>query len=117
MKLQKVKRVTSAALGQLPLKENGGTFRPSSYKRETQNAELHENIGFSETPQPAELKVTIQATMDPDEFKAITDDTLTIYIDGGKTHVMPNSWVTEAVELGNAEMQVTFNCGKRQRLN
>ncbi len=36
MQLNKVKRVTSALLGELPLKENGATFKPAAFKRETQ---------------------------------------------------------------------------------
>jgi len=116
MKLAKVKRVISSVLGELPLKEGGGTFRPSAFKRETQNAETHENIGFVESPTGAELKVTLQSTMDPSEFKNITDDTLTIFLDGGAQHVMPRAWVVEAPELGNGEIQVTYNSGKSERL-
>ncbi len=117
MKLQKVKRVVSASMGELPLKAKGGTFRPSSYTRETQNAETHENIGFTETPEPAELKVNLQATMDAESFAGITNDTLTVFIDNGKTHVMPNSWTTDPVPLGDGEIQVTYHCGKSQQLN
>jgi len=116
MKLAKVRRVVSAALGELPLKADGGTFRPSGYKRETQDAELHENIGYTETPVAAELKVTIQATMDPDEFKDLSGDTVTIFLDGGGQHVMPNAWVVDAVELSKGELAVTYNCGKSQRI-
>jgi len=116
MKFFKVKRVISAALGELPLKEKGGTFRPSSSKRETQGAEVAENIGFTETPQAAELKVTVNASMDPSVFADLSSDTLTIFLDGGGQHVMPRSWVTEPPELGDGEIQVTFNCGKSQKL-
>ena len=35
MQLFKVARVISTSLGELPLKEGGGTFKPSSFKRET----------------------------------------------------------------------------------
>ncbi len=116
MKLLKVKRVVSAAVGEIPLKENGGTFRPSSFKRETQNAEVAENIGYTETPQAAELKVTVNASLDPSVFANLADDTLNIYLDGGGQHVMPRAWVTEPPELGNGEYSVTFNCGKSQKL-
>jgi hypothetical protein len=116
MKLAKVKRVISGQLGELPLKENGGTFRPSSYKRETQNAETHENIGFTESPVGAELKLTLQSTMDPSLFRNVTDDTLTIFLDGGGQHVMPRAWLTDPPELGNGEIQVTYNSGKSEKL-
>ena len=116
MKLFKVKRVISAKLGELPLKESGNTFKPSSYKRETQGAEIHENIGYVETPTAAELKVNLQAHMDPSEFASLDKDNLTIFLDGGGQHAMPNAWSTEPVELGNGEFSVTFNCGKSQRL-
>lgn len=116
MKLVKVKRAVSAALGELPIKEKGGTFRPSSYNRETQGAELHENIGFTETPVGAELKLTLQATMDPDEFKNLVSDTVTVFLDGGGQHVMPNAWVTEPPVLGDGQFEVTYHCGTSQKI-
>ena len=116
MKLLKVKRVISSSLGELPLKASGGTFRPSSHKRETQEAESAENIGFVETPTAAELKVTLNASLDPSVFSDLSADSLTITLDGGGQHLMPNSWVVEAPELGNGEYSVTFNCGKSQKI-
>lgn len=116
MKLAKVKRVVSSTLGELPLKEKGGTFKPSGCKRDTQSAEVAENIGFTETPQAAELKVTLNARMDPSDFENLSSDMLTVFLDGGGQHVMPNSWVTEPPELGDGEFSVTFNCAKSQKL-
>lgn len=116
MKLAKVKRVISSKLGELPLKEKGGTFKPSSYKRDTVNAEVHENIGFTEVPTAAELKVTLLAKLDPSEFADVSDDTLTVFLDSGVQHVMPNAWVVDAPELGDGEFSVTFHCGKSQKL-
>ena len=116
MKLQKVRRVISAELGELPLKENGGTFTASAFARETQNAETHENMGYVENARPAELQVTLNATIDPSEFESISADTLTVFLDGGGQHVMPRAWVTEPVSLSGGEMQVTWQCGKSQRL-
>lgn len=117
MRLFKVKRVISAVLGELPLKENGATFKPSAYKRETQGAEVHENIGYVETPQAAELGLTLLATIDPSEFAELSEDSLSIFLDGGGQHMMPNAWVTESVELGNGEFKVTFHCGKSQKIS
>lgn len=116
MKLLKVKRVVSTMLGELPLKATGNTFKPSSFKRETKDAETHENIGYTETPTAAELKVSLQASNDPSRFSAVSDDTLTIFLDGGAQHLMPNAWVIDAVELGDGEMTVTYHCGKSQKL-
>jgi hypothetical protein len=116
MKLKKVFRVISSALGELPLKEGGATFKPHSFKRETQGAEVAENIGFVETPTAAELTLTLQASMDPGDFKNISDDTLTIYLAGGGQHMMPRAWVTEAVELGAGELKVTYNSAKSEKL-
>jgi len=116
MQLKKIYRVISSNLGELPLKEGGGTFKPASYKRETQGAEVAENIGFVETPTAAELSLTLQATMDPGAFKGISNDTLTIYLSGGGQHMMPRAWVTEAVELGAGELKVTYNSAKSEKL-
>jgi hypothetical protein len=116
MKLNKVIRVISSILGELPLKEGGGTFTPSSFKRETQGAEVAENIGYVETPTAAVLALTLQASMDPGDFKDIGNDTLTVFLAGGGQHMMPRAWVTEATELGAGELKVTYNSAKSERL-
>jgi len=116
MELIKVRRVISSQLGELPLKEGGGTFKPSSFKRETQGAEVAENIGFVETPTAAELSLTLQAVQDPSVFKNISDDTITISLAGGGMHMMSRAWVTEAVELGAGELRVTYNSAKSEKL-
>ena len=116
MKLNKVYRVISAQLGELPIKEGGGTFKPGSFKRETQGAEVAENIGYVETPTAAELTLTLNASMDPQAFKDVANDTLTIFLSGGGQHTMPRAWVTESVELGAGELSVTYNSAKSERL-
>jgi hypothetical protein len=116
MELKKVRRVISSILGELPLKEGGGTFTPGSFKRETQGAEVAENIGFVETPTAAVLACTLQASMDPGDFKNISDDTLTVFLAGGGQHMMPRAWVTEAVELGAGELKITYNSAKSEKL-
>jgi hypothetical protein len=116
MKLNKVYRVISSNLGDLPLKEGGGTFKPAAFKRETQGAEVPENIGYVETPTAAELSLTLNASLDPEQFRALDNDTLTIYLAGGGQHTMPAAWVTEAVELGAGELKVTYNSAKSEKL-
>jgi hypothetical protein len=116
VELKKVRRVISSVLGEIPLKEGGGTFTPGSYKRETQGAEVAENIGYVETPTAAVLAITVQASMDPSEFKDINNDTLTIFLAGGGQHMMPKAWVTEAAELGAGELKITYNSAKSEKL-
>ena len=116
MKLNKVTRVVSSTLGELPIKEGGGTFKPGAFKRETQGAEVAENIGYVETPTAAELTLTLNANMDPEQFRNIDNDTLTIVLAGGSQHMMPRAWITEAVQLGNGELSVTYNSAKSERL-
>ncbi len=116
MNLKKVKRVVSGILGELPLKEKGGTFRPSGFKRETQNAEVAENTGYTEVPVPAELKVKLNSTIDPQSVASLSDDTLTIILSDGDQHVMPNAWCMDTPELGDGEYEVTFNSAKSQKL-
>ena len=114
MQLLKVSRVISTSLGELPLKEGGATFKPSSFKRETQVGEVHENTGYVETPTAAEL--VLNAAIDPQEFANVSNDTLTIFLSGGSQHMMPAAWVTEAVELSKGELKVTYNSAKSQKL-
>lgn len=116
MQLLKVSRVISAILGELPLKEGGATFKPSSFKRETQVGEIHENTGYVETPTAAELSLTLNAALDPQVFANISNDTLTIFLSGGSQHVMPSAWVTDAVELSKGELKVDYNSAKSEKL-
>ena len=103
MRLAKVKRVISSVLGEIPLKEGGSTFKPSGYKRDTVPGETSANTGFTESTAAAELKLSVQATMDVSVFAPIDNDSLTIFLDGGGQHMMPGAWVTETPELGNGE--------------
>ena len=112
MQLLKVSRVISTSLGELPLKEGGATFKPSSFKRETQVGEVHENTGYVETPTAAELSLTLNAAIDPQAFANVSNDTLTIILSG----YMPAAWVTEAVELSKGELKVVYNSAKSQKL-
>lgn len=115
--LMKVWRVISAQVGELPLKEGGSTFKPSGYKRETQNGEVAENTGYVESPTQAVLKLKLNASVDTSVFRDITSDTLTIYLaDRTTAHVMPNAWVTEQPELGNGEYDVTYESAKSQKI-
>lgn len=121
MKLLKVKRVISAAMGELPLKVSGTTFKPQGFTRETQAGEVPESTGFIETTTAAELKVKLNASMVSDvridEFTNISSDTLTIYLDGEGIYTMPNAWVTEPPELGEGEFDVTYNSAKSEKLS
>lgn len=116
MQLAKVKRVVSTVLGEIPIKAKGGTFKPAGTKRDLAEAEAAENIGFTETPSAAELKITVLASLSASDFTDISDDTLTIYLANGEVHSMPQAWVVEAPELGDGEFSVTYNCGKSQKL-
>ncbi len=116
MQLLKVKQVISTSLGELPLKEGGGTFKPSSFKRETQVGEVHEHTGYTESPTAAELSLTLNAALDPQDFANVSNDTLTIILAGGGQHMMPAAWVTDAVELSKGELKVTYNSAKSQKL-
>lgn len=117
MNLNKIVKVISNEVGDLPLKEGGATFKPSGFKRETQSGEVPENTGYIESPTPAELTLTLNASLDPQDFNKCTNDLLTITFSGGSVHNMSNAWVTEAVELGNGELKVTFNSAKSEKLS
>lgn len=115
--LSKVVRCQSSTLGELPIKAGGGTFKPSGYKRETQDAEVAENTGFVETPTHAELKLKLNASIDPQEFTSLSSDTLTIFTADGHEHVMANAWCTDSPELGAGEYDVEFHSAKSQKLS
>jgi hypothetical protein len=116
MELKKIRQVISSVLGELPLKAGGNSFTPGSFKRETQEAEVAENIGYTETPTAAVLTLTLNASLDPSDFKNISNDTLTIFLAGGGQHMMPGAWVTEAVALETGELKVTYNSAKSEKL-
>jgi hypothetical protein len=118
MKLERVHRVISSRLGELPLQEGGSTFKPAGKKRETKAGEVPENTGYTEKQTFAELKLKLNATgaLGVEEFNEEDEDTLTIFTTGGKQYMMPNAWVVEPGELGDAEMTVTFNSGTSPRL-
>jgi hypothetical protein len=118
MKLERVHRVISSALGELPLQEGGSTFKPAGKKRETKAGEVPENTGYTEKQTFAELKLKMNATgvLGVEQLSDIGEDTLTVFTTGGTQYMLPNAWVTEPGELGDAEISITYNCGTSPRL-
>jgi hypothetical protein len=118
MKLERVQRVISSTVGELPIQEKGATFKPAGKKRETKAGEVPENTGYTVSQTFAELKLKLNATgkLGIEELSNLDEDTLTIYTTGGKQYMMPKAWVVEPGELGDAEMDITYNCGTSPRL-
>lgn len=113
--LSKVIRVVSTGFGELPIQADGGTFKPSGYKRETKDGEQPENTYFVETPSHAELKLKLNASVDPQSLTT-SNDTLTIYTASGNQYVMPNAWSVDMGELGKGEFDIEFHSAKSQKL-
>ncbi len=118
MVLERVKRVISANLGELPVQEKGATFKPAGTKRETKAGEVPENTGYTESQTFASLKLKLNATgkLGVEELSNMGEDTLTIFTTGGKQYMMPNAWVIEPGELGDAEMDIEYNSATSPRL-
>lgn len=113
--LSKVNRVVSTEFGELPIQADGGTFKPSGWKRETKDGEQPENTGFTETPTHAELKLKLNASVDPQSFST-PQDTLTIYTTSGHQYTMPNAWTVDMGELGKGEFDIEYHSAKSQKL-
>jgi hypothetical protein len=118
MKLERVQRVISSTVGELPIQEKGAVFKPAGKKRETKAGEVPENTGYTVSQTFAELKLKLNATgkLGIEELSDLDEDTLTLYTTSGKQYMMPNAWVTEPGELGDAEMDITYNSGTSPRL-
>jgi hypothetical protein len=118
MKLERVKRVISGALGELPIQEKGATFQPAGVKRETKAGEVPENTGYTESQTFAVLELKLNATgkLGPEQLSDVGEDTLTIFTTGGKQYMMPNAWVTEPGKLGDAETDIVYNSATSPRL-
>jgi hypothetical protein len=118
MRLNRVHRVISTALGELPLREGGSTFKPAGRRRDTHAGEVPENTGFTERQTFAELRLRLNATpaIGVEEFSYVGEDTLTIWLTGGRQYMMPNAWVVEPGELGDAEITVNYNSATSPRL-
>jgi hypothetical protein len=119
MKLEKVKRVVSGTLGELPLQEGGSTFKPAGMKRDTKAGEVPENTGYVERQTEAVLKLKLNATgaLGVEQLSAAEEDTLTITTSTGKQYLMSNAWVVEPGDLGEGEMEITYNSAKSPRLS
>jgi hypothetical protein len=118
MKLERVQRVISSNAGELPIQEKGATFKPAGVKRETKVGEVPEHTGYTESQTFAELKLKLNATgkLGVEQLSNMGEDTLTIFTTGGKQYMMPNAWVTEPGELGDAEMDIVYNAATSPRL-
>ena len=118
MELERVQRVISSKLGELPVQEKGATFKPAGQKRETKVGEVPENTGYTVSQTFASLKLKLNATgkLGIEELSSVGEDTLTIITTGGKQYLLPNAWVVEPGELADAEMDIEYNSGTSPRL-
>ncbi|MDR2923513.1 MAG: phage tail tube protein [Treponema sp.] len=118
MKLERVYRVISQKVGELPIQEKGATFKPAGKKRETKVGEVPENTGYTESQTFASLKMKLNATgkYGVEELSLNDEDTLTIFTTNGKQYMMPNAWVIEPGEIGDAEMDIEYNAATSPRL-
>ncbi|MDR2509712.1 MAG: phage tail tube protein [Spirochaetaceae bacterium] len=116
--LERVHRVISANLGELPLQKGGSTFRPAGKLRDIKEGEVPENTGYTVSQQGAELNLKLNATgkYGIEEFTEQEEDTLTIFTTGGKQYSMPNAWAKEPGTLGDAEMDIVFNSATSPRI-
>ena len=71
--------------------------------------------GFQEEPVPVEIELTIADKGDVSikELAAITDATITVETDRGKTFTVPNAWAASSgEESSKGEIKMTFNAAK-----
>jgi len=119
MRLEKVKKVTSHKLGELPIQEKGATFKPAGIERKIQPGDMPENIGYTERYTPAELKIKCNAIFKKDfnfeSVSSIFDDSLTIVTTEGKEFLMSQAWVKESCELGDGETEIIYNSSTSPR--
>lgn len=117
-KLDYVKRVNVPSVGQLPIKEGSGSFKPAAVQREDHDAEDPTDSGYTEKNVKAELKVTVLS--DPRvniEDLNIQDENVTIGLDSGKEYMMPAAVSTEPVELNKGEMSLTLSSSTSERIS
>lgn len=117
--LKYVKRVSVPSLGDLPVKEGGGTFRPYRITRNHESAELAQNGGFTEVNEPAELELTLNAssTIDLEAINAVVGENITVALSDGQVHMLTNAWCSEGPELSKGEVSVTFRSNLSERIN
>jgi hypothetical protein len=120
MKLEKVHRVVSHMLGELPIQENEATFIPAGVKRKEIAGDIPENNGYTESYTFAELKIKLNAIYS-DKFSIeslsnIEEDTLHIITTGGNEYMMPKAWATEPGKLSDGEIDIIFKSGSSPRL-
>jgi len=116
-KLERVHRVISRENGELPLRAGSSTFIPAGMERKIWAGDMRQNSGFTEKPRLAELKLSLNArkvvrdeeSFGVELFSDVEEDSLTIFTTGGMVYMMPNAWVAKPGELGDGEINVTYN--------
>ncbi len=114
--LDYVKRLNIPSIGDIPIKEGTGTFRPSSVQREDHDAEQPEDSGYTEKNVKAECKVTVLS--DPRisvEDLNFRDENITIGLRSGKEYMMPAASAAEAAELSKGEIPLTIRSAISER--
>ena len=118
MKLDYVKRINVPSIGDIPIKEGTGTFRPSSVQREDHDAEQPEDSGYTEKYVKAELKGTVLSNpILSVEDMNFAGENVTVVLASGKEYMMPAAYASEPVELSKGEMSLQINSAISERIS
>ena len=108
--LQYVKKVHIESLGDLPIKEGGGSFQSSHYKRDYVSGTSDKAGGYMEKYQPAKLVVELNMTkgLSIQELLKFKERSIIISLSTDNRFMMTNAWFQEATPLKGGGMTVTF---------
>ena len=118
MALNNVRTVSLPSFGKLPLADDPGTFTPSGVKREHKGGRLPVDGGFTQNRAPAtlELNINMSAGLDFEALNAIENEDVTVRLEDGQVHMLPQAFVSEPVQVGDGTGKVTIMANTSERI-
>lgn len=116
-RLNKVKYVEIETFGRVPLEE--GTFKSSGFKREHKKSVGNAaDGGFSETNEPASLKITVlsHSYLDSQALGAIVDKQVTVTMANGAKHIMVRAYAEETPEEKDGTFELSLIANVSQKI-
>ncbi len=116
--LTNIRTVSVPSIGKLALAEKPGTFTPSAFKREHKPGRLHEDGGYSETPTPAKLEISVNLTpgVDVTALSGIKDEDVTVRLSDGTVHLMQRAFSSEPVAVTDDTAKVVLMSNKSEAI-
>lgn len=117
--LHQVVEVSVSSIGRLPIADKAGSFRPSGWKREHKAGMNHKDGGYTKTPVPAMLELSINLIGGDifSKLQDIEDQRITVTLANGKKYIMTSASSQDPAQADDGQSKLSIFSNESEELN